>query len=111
MFRIARPLELAWAAVFVGLSSATLIFDAPGWYWTAAISLVVTVLVVAVEMGKPSYHGVGWQRINPDLKTWWEAHHAKGSPTERGGEPDPKQVDDGRTVDVMNSESTPGRPT
>jgi hypothetical protein len=27
--------------------------------------------VVVAEMLKPSYHGVGWQRINPRLPEWW----------------------------------------
>jgi hypothetical protein len=27
-------------------------------------------------MWKPSYHGVGWQWINPGLPTWWESRNA-----------------------------------
>jgi hypothetical protein len=95
VFRLARTLELAWAAVFVTLCTTTMILDAPGWYTTAAISLGVTILVVAVEMWKPSYHGVGWRRINPDLKTWWDSHGVEGSPNERSAEPELKRVDDG----------------
>jgi hypothetical protein len=33
--------------------------------------------VVIVEMRKPSYHGVGWQRINPGLPAWWDARVAE----------------------------------
>jgi hypothetical protein len=78
--RMARPLELAWAGVFVVLAAATVAFDAPGWPATASVSFVVTVVLVAVQMRKPSYHGLGWQSINPCLPAWWEATKAK-----RGG--------------------------
>jgi hypothetical protein len=71
--RMARPLELVWAGVFVVLAGATIVFETPGWFVTALASLLVTVVVVVVEMRKPSYHGVGWQRINPGLPAWWEA--------------------------------------
>jgi hypothetical protein len=71
VFRLARPLELAWAAVFVGLAGATVAVDWPGWIATTIGTLVVTVVVVAVEMRKVSYHGVLWERINPGLKAWW----------------------------------------
>lgn len=71
--RMARPLELVWATVFVVLASATIAFEVPGWLMTASISLAVTTAVVLVEMRKPSYHGVGWQWINPELPNWWES--------------------------------------
>lgn len=32
--RLARPLELTWAAAFTVLAAATIIFDAPGWLAT-----------------------------------------------------------------------------
>jgi hypothetical protein len=71
VFRISRQLELIWAGVFVALLVAASTF---GWPWIAAFALAacVTALVVSVEMGKPSYHGVGWRRINPRLPEWWE---------------------------------------
>ena len=71
--RMARPLELAWAGIFVALAAATVALDAPGWPVTASVSLVATVVVVVVEMRKPSYHGLGWQWINPGLPAWWDA--------------------------------------
>jgi hypothetical protein len=72
--RMARPLELIWAAVFLPLASATQLTGEPGWPATAGVSLVVTLVVVALQVRKPSYHGIGWQRINPGLRAWWEAH-------------------------------------
>lgn len=77
VFRLARPLELTWAAAFVALASGTLTFEFPGWPATAVVSLVVTVVVVLLEMRKPSYHGVGWAWINPGLRGWWEKRAAE----------------------------------
>lgn len=79
--RMARPLELAWAGVFVVLAAATVAAETPGWLVTASASLVVTAVVVVVEMRKPSYHGLGWQWINPGLPAWWESRMAES----RGG--------------------------
>src|SRR5262249_27454363 len=41
--RMARPLELVWAGVFVVLAGATVAFETPGWLVTAVVSLLVTV--------------------------------------------------------------------
>jgi len=71
--RVRRSLELAWAAVFVSGAGATILVGEPGWPATAAGSLCLTVVVIAVQMRQPSYHGIGWRRINPDLPAWWEA--------------------------------------
>ena len=79
--RMARPLELFWSGVFVALAGATIVLETPCWLVTALLSLVVTGIVVAVEMRKPSYHGVGWKWINPGLPAWWESRMA-----ERAGE-------------------------
>lgn len=73
--RMARPLELIWAAVFVALASMTIFHGVPGIAATAGISLLVTIVVVAIEMRKPSYHGIAWQTINPNLPNWWEARN------------------------------------
>ena len=75
--RMARPLELAWSSVFVALAAATVALDAPGWLVTTCVSLLVTVVVVLLEVRKPSYHGVGWRRINPELPAWWAAQTAE----------------------------------
>ncbi len=79
--RMARPLELIWAGVFVVLAGMTVAIDWPGWLATSVVSLAVTAVVVVIEMRKPSYHGVGWQWINPGLPAWWDAH---ASPCECG---------------------------
>jgi hypothetical protein len=76
VFRIARSLELAWAAAFVGLSAGTIVAGVPGWPITVAATLVVTVVVIALEAAKPSYHGIWWSRINPKLPDWWAARRS-----------------------------------
>jgi hypothetical protein len=73
VFRLSRALELVWAAIFVTLAAATILTGSPGWLLTTLISLGVTVVVVAIEMRRPSYHGVAWEVINPDLPQWWHA--------------------------------------
>ena len=75
--RAARPLELAWAGLFVAMATAMIALDRPGWPITASVSLVSTAVVVAIEIRKPSYHGLGWQRINPGLPEWWEKWNGK----------------------------------
>ena len=86
--RMARPLELAWAGVFVTLAGATVVVDTPGWLVTVLVSLLVTAVVVAVEMRKPSYHGLGWQWINPGLPAWWNSRVTESSEgTEQTGSP------------------------
>jgi hypothetical protein len=76
VLRAARPLELTWAAVFVMMAGSTIATGQPGWAVTLGCSLVVTLIVVVVQVRKPSYHGVAWKRINPGLPNWWEAQGA-----------------------------------
>jgi hypothetical protein len=73
VFRIARWLELCWSGVFVGLVAPTILFGTPSWPITIVAALVMTAIVVRIEMRKPSYHGVLWRRINPELPKWWSA--------------------------------------
>jgi hypothetical protein len=74
VFRIARSLELVWSALYLALAAATLLWGTPGWFATTLLMLGTTILLVAIEMRKPSYHGIGWQRVNPRLREWWEAN-------------------------------------
>ena len=82
VFRITRPPELVWAAVFVLCAGATVLYGFPGWIFTVLASLSVTVFVIRREIGMPWYHGICWQRWNPALPDWWESH-VKMTRTER----------------------------
>ena len=73
VLRMSRPYELAWAALFVLLAASTMLNELPGWGATMALMLGVTAVVAALQMRRPSYHGVLWQRINPGLREWWAA--------------------------------------
>jgi hypothetical protein len=76
VLRMARSLELIWAAVFTVLAAGTTISGWPGWSATVVGSLTTTAIVAAIELRKPSYHGLGWRRINPRLSEWWTARHS-----------------------------------
>lgn len=74
--RMARPLELAWSGVFLALTFGTIVHQLFTWPTTIAGSLLATIIIVAAEMRKPSYHGAMWQRINPGLPQWWERNQS-----------------------------------
>jgi len=77
VFRISRRLEFIWSGIFITLSGATILTEFPGWLATMAISFSATIEVIAYEMKYPSYHGVGWEKINPKLKSWWDSNLAR----------------------------------
>jgi hypothetical protein len=71
VLRMARSLELSWAALFVLLAASTLLHGMPSWGHTFAVMLCVTLIFAALQLHKPSYHGIFWKRINPNLPQWW----------------------------------------
>lgn len=79
VFRVGKPLELSWSALFVALAGCTIVLEQPGWVITLGATLLATVLVIALQMRKASYHGIAWQRINPGLPQWWEAQSASST--------------------------------
>jgi hypothetical protein len=75
VFRISRGPELLWGAIFIIVAvHAYSAFEYSGWFIDGAISFLLTIILLVREMKKPYYHGVGWSKINPDLRTWWESH-------------------------------------
>ena len=76
VFRVGKPLELAWSAIFVVLSAGTIAAGQPGWPVTIAVTVAATLIVIVAQMRMPSYHGIAWQRLNPNLRAWWEAQSA-----------------------------------
>ena len=73
VFRFTRRPELIWSALFLILTGATILSGHPSWMTTIFLSLAVTVSVICIELRKPYYHGVCWQRFNPELPTWWKS--------------------------------------
>ena len=80
VFRIARKSELIWAGTFEVLTASTILWEIPGWLITIGSSLLLTTFLVALEMRKPGYHGIFWQRLNPDLLEYWNAKQAGAPP-------------------------------
>ncbi|MDZ4820161.1 MAG: hypothetical protein SGJ20_14430 [Planctomycetota bacterium] len=69
--RMSRPLELVWSGVFVVVATLAAI-EVIQWPVSLAIALATTAILVTIEARRVSYHGVGWQVINPRLPEWWE---------------------------------------
>ncbi|WP_444918323.1 hypothetical protein [Microbulbifer sp. JMSA003] len=76
VIRMSRIPELIWAGVFVSMSTITEIAGIVSWYTTIGISLFVTFVLVILELRKESYHGVLWQKVNPNLPVWYEKNMA-----------------------------------
>ena len=79
VLRMSRPLELIWAVLFVLMAGSTFYFDIPLWNYTLAGMLVVTLILIFIQFMLPSYHGVLWQKYNPNLKQWWDAREGQKS--------------------------------
>lgn len=79
VLRMSRPLELIWAAVFAGLAIVTMSTNLLTWPVVFAISLAVTLVVAVIESRRPSYHGVGWRKLNPRLPEWWQSTVTAGT--------------------------------
>jgi hypothetical protein len=71
--RMSRPLELTWAGIFAGLAAAAISRSLLSWPAVFAISSVVTGVDAITETRRRSYHGVGWQKLNPRLPEWWQS--------------------------------------
>ena len=61
-------------ALFVLLAGGTLRSGFPPFGIALWVMLAVTVVLAIVDMSRPSYHGIFWQRLNPGLPQWWEAN-------------------------------------
>lgn len=71
VFRIRRMAELIWVGFY--LSGLLLIFfNGISFAYSLIMGLGLGALIIASEARHPSYHGIFWQKINPDLKTWFD---------------------------------------
>ncbi|WP_339133793.1 MAG: hypothetical protein WGN25_13715 [Candidatus Electrothrix sp. GW3-4] len=76
VLRMCRRFELIWAVLFLCFSVSTLLFRLPNWLGTVLITLALTAVLTVLQMRLPFYHGVFWQRINPNLPQWWAKKQA-----------------------------------
>jgi hypothetical protein len=72
VFRIRRTPELIWATAFTLIALANYHFIQTSWLVIFAGGSALTIFLVIMEMRHPSYHGVFWRSVNPQLPTWWE---------------------------------------
>ena len=72
VFRISRGPELVWGGVFTGLAVGTILVGVPGWPVTFMAAVMLSGGLIWRETRKPWYHGICWQRWNPELPKWWE---------------------------------------
>ncbi|RWX50826.1 hypothetical protein VU00_10162 [Candidatus Electrothrix marina] len=71
VLRMCRRFELIWAALFLLLSVNTILFSIPNWLGTTLIMLGITAVLTVLHMRQPSYRGIFWRQINPELPQWW----------------------------------------
>jgi hypothetical protein len=79
ILRMSRLLELIWAGAFAGLAFATFAFGLP-WPGVFGIATGLTALFAGLHAKHPSYHGVGWKKLNPRLPEWWHAARSDQNP-------------------------------
>jgi predicted membrane protein len=72
--RMSRIPELVWAGIFVLSTSSSLIACVSSLGITIGFSVFSTIVLVALEVRKPSYHGMFWQKVNPNLEKWFESN-------------------------------------
>ncbi len=71
--RMVRRLELVWAAAYLAGCLARQGPGWPSWPWLVGGSVALAAGLVVLQLRRPDYHGVGWQRCNPQLPAWWAA--------------------------------------
>lgn len=79
VFRIRRTAELIWAAAFTLTAWVSFYLELSSWSLVFAGSFVLSVILIAIEMRHPSYHGIFWRSVNPRLPVWWEQQHRQPS--------------------------------
>jgi len=72
VFRIKRKKELIWMFVFLLLVAFTVILGRPSFIVSVAISIAVSSYLIIKEIKEVDYHGVLWNRFNPNLRLWWD---------------------------------------
>ena len=77
--RMARVLELIWAAVFVAVMALVVLalpwVAALGWSVPGGLVACATAVLVCLQVRRADYHGVGWRYFTPDLPAWFAAQH------------------------------------
>ena len=85
VFRIRRIPELVWALLFILNTFMWHLLQMNIGYYVL-INLLTFVVTIAIEMRHPSYHGVLWKIINPNLMVWFSKNMKS---TQQGDAPEP----------------------
>jgi len=71
--RLSRAMELLWAVVLLGLGAIYSLLGTPSPLMIAVLGVSLSVKLISLEVRRPSYHGVCWRRLNPNLHQWFIA--------------------------------------
>jgi cell division protein FtsW (lipid II flippase) len=73
VFRIERKPELIWSVFFCITTYGTLTYQTPPWKYNFLLSLLRAVILIFIDTTKKSYHCIFWQKINPNIQSWWNS--------------------------------------
>ena len=82
--RIKRIAELIWAGLFILLTVLSALFDLIPWNMVIGMMLAGTLIVLLIEIRRPSYHGILWKQLNPHLAIWWSTYVSAQKKTDGG---------------------------
>ncbi|MGB3188739.1 hypothetical protein [Lyngbya sp. PCC 8106] len=76
VFRVSRIPELIWAFLYVLICLVGLMYELSIVFWGTA-GLLIGIVIIMIECKRPSYHGILWKKINPNLEQWFKNNIAK----------------------------------
>lgn len=81
ILRMNKSLELVWSGLYLLLfilASTEAFGGFVNYLGVYVYSLVITSLLIGFQINREDYHGVFWERINPELPKWWRQAAVKG---------------------------------
>jgi len=75
--RMSRTPEIIWAVFFTLFTILSLKFNLVPLSLVFLASIVLSIMLVFLETRKPSYHGILWQKLNPNLENWFTNNNSK----------------------------------
>jgi len=69
--RMSRIPEIIWAIFFTALAALSIKYNLLTLPIVFLASIGLTIILIFIESRKPSYHGLLWQKVNPNLETWF----------------------------------------
>ncbi|WP_040483662.1 hypothetical protein [Lyngbya aestuarii] len=76
VFRVSRIPELIWASLYVLICLVGLMYELSIVLW-GTIGLLIGIVIIVIECQRPSYYGIMWKKINPNLEQWFKDNVAK----------------------------------